>query len=117
MALLQKSGDVVSERIASCSIAAGPLRLDYHEHVCIHEGRSEVIELTRMEFKLLELLMRNADKPVARDVILSSVWNIHHDIRTNRLEVLINYLRRNLGAELISSVRCWGYRFNTGREN
>jgi two-component system response regulator RegX3 len=130
MALLTKDGGLISVRAAehlrmhgvrerSCTLTAGPLSIDYHEHLCTHVSHlAEPIELSRMEFKLLELLMRNAGKPVARDVILATLWNLQHDPATNRVEVLVNQLRRRFseaqfGDDLIVTIRGWGYRFET----
>ena len=71
------------------------------------------IELTRTEFALLELLMRNAGRPLARDVIMDRVWGWESEPTSNSLEVFIGYLRRKTesGGEprLIHTVRGIGY--------
>ena len=71
------------------------------------------IELTRTEFALLELLMRNAGRPLQRDVIMDRVWGWESEPTSNSLEVFIGYLRRKTEAtgepRLIHTVRGVGY--------
>ena len=71
------------------------------------------IDLTRTEFALLELLMRNAGRPLQRDVIMDRVLGWESDPTSNSLEVFIGYLRRKTEAEgeprLIHTVRGVGY--------
>jgi len=71
------------------------------------------IDLTRTEFALLELLMRNAGRPLQRDVIMDRVWGWESEPTSNSLEVFIGYLRRKTEAEgeprLIHTVRGVGY--------
>jgi two-component system, OmpR family, response regulator MprA len=71
------------------------------------------IELTRTEFLLLELFLRNARQVLTRSVIFDRVWDYDFGPRSNALEVYVSYLRRKLeaGAEprLIHTVRGVGY--------
>jgi two-component system response regulator MprA len=71
------------------------------------------IELTRTEFALLELLLRNAGRPISRDVIMERVWGWDSEPTSNSLEVFIGYLRRKTESEgeprLIHTVRGVGY--------
>ncbi|HWL36975.1 MAG TPA: response regulator transcription factor [Frankiaceae bacterium] len=75
------------------------------------------IELTRTEFALLELLLRNAGRVLTRDVIMDRVWGYELEPASNSLEVFIGYLRRKTEAggepRLIHTVRGVGY---TARE-
>jgi two-component system, OmpR family, response regulator MprA len=74
-------------------------------------GRS--VDLTRTEFALLELLLRNAGRPLPRDVIMDRVWGWESEPTSNSLEVFIGYLRRKTEAadepRLIHTVRGVGY--------
>ena len=76
-----------------------------------------VIDLTRTEFALLELLLRNAGRVLTRDVIMDRVWGYELEPASNSLEVFIGYLRRKTEAggepRLIHTVRGVGY---TARE-
>jgi two-component system, OmpR family, response regulator MprA len=71
------------------------------------------IELTRTEFHLLELFMRNPRQVLTRDVIFDRVWGYDFGPSSNSLEVYIGYLRRKTEAagepRLIHTVRGVGY--------
>ncbi|MER6944961.1 response regulator transcription factor [Nonomuraea sp. NPDC000554] len=76
------------------------------------QGRrgDRVIDLTRTEFALLELLMVNAGQVLTRELIVDRVWGYDLDPSTNSLEVYIGYLRRKLGEpRLVHTVRGVGY--------
>lgn len=72
-----------------------------------------VIRLTRTEFALLELLMRNPRQVLTRERILEEVWGFDFPTTANSLEVYIGYLRRKTEAEretrLVHTVRGVGY--------
>jgi two-component system, OmpR family, response regulator MprA len=72
-----------------------------------------LIELTRTEFNLLELLMRNHGQVLTRELIFDRVWGYDFGANSNSLEVYIGYLRRKTEAEgeprLIHTVRGVGY--------
>ena len=71
------------------------------------------IDLTRTEFLLLELFLRNARQVLTRSVIFDRVWDYDFGPRSNALEVYVSYLRRKLEAggepRLIHTVRGVGY--------
>jgi two-component system response regulator MprA len=71
------------------------------------------IELTRIEYSLLELLLRNPQRVLSRPVIFEQVWGYDMDFASNSLEVYIGYLRRKTEAggesRLIHTVRGVGY--------
>src|SRR5579872_282178 len=52
-----------------------------------------LVRLGRLEFKLLEYLVRNAGVAVSRDQILSWVYGIEADIGTDRVDLLVRRLR------------------------
>jgi two-component system response regulator MprA len=87
------------------------LVLDSVAHTVHRGGRP--IDLTRTEFALLELLLRNAGRPLPRDVIMDRVWGWESEPTSNSLEVFIGYLRRKTETEgeprLIQTVRGVGY--------
>ena len=70
-------------------------------------------ELTRTEYQLLELLMRNPRRVLPHDVIYDRVWGYDFGPASNALRVYVGYLRRKLeesGARpLIHTVRGVGY--------
>ena len=78
----------------------------------VHRG-DRPVDLTRTEYALLELLLRNAGRPLPRDVIMDRVWGWESEPTSNSLEVFVGYLRRKTesGGEprLIHTVRGVGY--------
>ncbi len=78
----------------------------------VHRGERPV-DLTRTEYALLELLLRNAGRPLPRDVIMDRVWGWESEPTSNSLEVFVGYLRRKTEAggepRLIHTVRGVGY--------
>ena len=73
----------------------------------------ELIELTRTEFNLLELFMRNPRQVLTRSVIFERVWGYDFGPLSNSLTVYIGYLRRKLEEDgrprLIHTMRGVGY--------
>ncbi|MGE0025955.1 MAG: response regulator transcription factor [Thermoleophilia bacterium] len=71
------------------------------------------VDLTRTEFALLELLMRNPRVVLTRSVIHERIWGYDFGPGSNALGVYVGYLRRKLEAggesRLIQTVRGVGY--------
>jgi two-component system response regulator MprA len=72
-----------------------------------------VIPLTRTEFGLLELLLRNAGQVLSYEVILDEVWEYGDAPASNTLQVFVGFLRRKLEdgglPRLVHNVRGIGY--------
>lgn len=81
-----------------------------------HEVRrgTRLVELSRTEFALLEVLLRNEGQALPRETLIERVWGTGLGSTSNSLEVYIRYLRRKLEAEreprLIHTLRGIGYR-------
>jgi two-component system, OmpR family, response regulator MprA len=88
------------------------LRLDSARHGVVIAD-DEFVELTRTEFRLLELLMRNPRQVLPHSLIYERVWDYDFGPTSNALRVYVGYLRRKLqdaGArDLIHTVRGVGY--------
>ena len=73
----------------------------------------ELIDLTRTEFSLLELFLRNARQVLTRSIIFERVWGYDFGYGSNSLDVYVGYLRRKTEAggkpRLIHTVRGVGY--------
>jgi two-component system, OmpR family, response regulator MprA len=71
------------------------------------------IDLTRTEFALLELFLRNPRQVLTRSIIFERVWGYDFGPTSNSLDVYIGYLRRKTedgGApRLIHTIRGVGY--------
>jgi two-component system, OmpR family, response regulator MprA len=80
-----------------------------------HEARraGSLLELTRTEFLLLELLMRHPRQVLTRATIFDRVWGYDFGPSSNSLEVYVGYLRRKTEAQgrprLLHTVRGVGY--------
>ena len=124
--LMLTARDAVGDRVAGLDAGADdylvkPFALEeLHARLrALDIGTREVrrgerrIELTRTEFLLLELFLRNARQVLTRAVIFDRVWDYDFGPRSNALEVYVSYLRRKLetGGEprLIHTVRGVGY--------
>lgn len=74
---------------------------------------SRLIEVTRTEYLLLELFLRNPRQVLTRSVIFDRVWGYDFGYDSNSLEVYIGYLRRKLEEagepRLIHTKRGFGY--------
>jgi two-component system, OmpR family, response regulator MprA len=93
------------------ALAFAELRLDRASHGVQVNGT--LVELTRTEFQLLELLMLNPRRVLPHSLIYDRVWGYDFGPASNALRVYIGYLRRKLedaGARpLIHTVRGVGY--------
>jgi two-component system response regulator MprA len=69
--------------------------------------------MTRTEFSLLELFLRNPRQVLTRSIIFERVWGYDFGPASNSLEVYIGYLRRKTEAgdesRLLHTVRGFGY--------
>ncbi len=88
----------------------GDLEMDIGAHTCTRDG--EPIELTRTEWALLELLVRNAGHVLTREVISDRVWGYDFGTAAS-LDVYIGYIRRKTEAggrsRLVHTVRGVGF--------
>lgn len=73
----------------------------------------KLIQLTPLEFKLLEYLLTNKGRVLTRDMILARVWSSSPDIETRVVDVYMGYLRKKIDKDfptpLLHSVRGFGY--------
>jgi len=87
------------------------LTLDVTTRTVTRDG--QVIPLTKIEFGLLELLLRNAEQVLSYDVILERVWGYGEAPVSNALQVFVGFLRRKLEdggrPRLVHNVRGVGY--------
>jgi two-component system response regulator MprA len=87
------------------------LTLDRETREVLHARRP--IELTPIEFTLLELFLRNPNRVLTRSFIFTKVWGFDFDEMSNSLNVVVGNLRRKTEAggepRLIQTVRGVGY--------
>jgi two-component system, OmpR family, response regulator MprA len=87
------------------------LELDRQERRAKRAGQQ--LDLTKIEFALLELLMSHPRNVLTRDTIFRQVWGYDPAYASNSLEVYVGNLRRKTethgGTRLIHTVRGVGY--------
>jgi two-component system response regulator MprA len=73
----------------------------------------QLLDLTRTEYELLELLLEHPNQVLTRDQIYEAVWGYDSALASNSLEVYVGYLRRKIEigerTRLIHTVRGVGY--------
>ena len=85
------------------------LEVDYEAMQVKRDGVE--MHLTSMEFKLLEVLIRNRNKAVSREKLLALVWGTDFMGETRTVDVHIAQLRKKLGLEdAIRTIPKFGYR-------
>jgi len=106
-ALLRRTADTDGGEVLSFA----DLVLDVGTREVRRGGRP--IELTRTEFALLELFLRNPRQVLTRSIIFERVWGYDFGFASNSLDVYIGYLRRKTEAggepRVIHTVRGVGY--------
>lgn len=105
-----------STKEAETSLSCGDLHLDLIARAA-RRGERE-IELQRMEFLLLEYLMRRTGQVVTRTMLLEGVWGYRFDPQTNVIDVHVSRLRKKIDREgepsLIQTLRGVGYKLMAG---
>ena len=76
--------------------------------------QEQKIELTKNEFRILEILMENKEKVVSRETLMTKLWESDNYVDENTLSVNVNRLRKKLEAlgleEFILTKQGIGYR-------
>ncbi len=111
-ALLRRSGGSRAEEV----IEIGDLTMDVAARVVSRGGRR--VELAPRELDLLFAMVRNRDKVVSRQQLLTEVWGHTGEVVTRTVDTHVAELRRKLEADpssprYIQTVRKVGYRFDT----
>ncbi len=116
-ALLRRSEYVwaaveADRRSIQAPLDCGPLRLIPSDYLALLEGAP--LELTRTEFDLLCLLVRNPGRAFSRTYLLETIWGENYISGDRSVDNAILRLRRKLGPFGDSIETMWGvgYRFN-----
>jgi DNA-binding response OmpR family regulator len=92
-------------------LQTGGLKLDPAAHEVWRDGVS--VALSRTEYALLEILMRNAGRVVSRDALIAGVWGWDTEVENNTLDVFVHLLRTKVEPQgrvrMIHTVRGIGY--------
>ncbi len=105
-ALLRRNSGLVP----NCS-RVGDLTILREERRVERNGRR--IDLTPREFAILDVMMRNAGRPVSRATLLQEVWNMPAEPSTNIVDVYMKYVRDKVDGpgerRLTHTIRGFGY--------
>ena len=108
---LLRAFDLDVEQRDTATLVLDDLSLDRNTRRVERGG--EQIDLTKIEFDLLEFLLENADRVLQRNDIHLAVWGYDEDTSSNTMEVFISSLRKKLEARgsqrLIHTKRGVGY--------
>jgi two-component system, OmpR family, response regulator RegX3 len=121
-AVLRRAGETQtapSKDTAAAALQVGDLRLDPSRRSAALDG--DELDLTRKEFELLELLMREAGSVITRERLIDEVWDVNWFGSTKTLDVHVSGLRRKLGDDpssprYLHTVRGVGFRFSGPEE-
>lgn len=96
-------------------LTSGPFTMNVPRHLVT--GPSGPVELTRTEFAILELLMRNEGIVLERSVMYDRIWGYDFGDSSRALDVHVGYLRRKLESDgtprSIATVRGLGFVLRT----
>lgn len=105
-ALLRRPGNR-----SSLVIQIGDLRFDTASRVAKCKGA--IIDLSRRESDLLELLMRRAGSVVHRTAIADTLYSFDEPVTPNAIEAIVSRLRQKLGSagneDVLATIRGIGY--------
>ena len=108
-AMLRRSYDFVSQSVVLEHRGA---MLNLTEAVLVYG--SEKLELTKNELRILQVLMENKEKVVARDTLMAKLWESDSYVDENTLSVNVNRLRKKLESaglsDFIQTKKGIGYR-------
>ncbi len=104
---IQRNRQKVSEDV----LQVGNLVMNTKTHEVTQNG--ENVSLTKKEYDLLEMLLRNKGIVLTRDRLLESLWGYEYSGDTNVIDVFIKHLRSKLDSDqkgsVITTVRGVGY--------
>lgn len=113
-AVLRRTDEVVSDSGDDERVVIGEIALEPAMRRVTLAGQE--VELTRKEYDLLALLMRNAGTVLTRERLIDEVWDTNWFGSTKTLDVHVSGLRRKLGDDAatpryLHTLRGVGFRF------
>lgn len=77
-------------------------------------SRQEIIALSSLEKKILQLLFENANRVVNRNAVIDCIWDATgNDVYDHTVTVYMKRIREKLGVDIITTVKGIGYRIDT----
>jgi two-component system, OmpR family, alkaline phosphatase synthesis response regulator PhoP len=114
-ALLRRGGAAVVEEVDGERIEVGNLVIDKRRHEVLRDGSR--IDLTPLEFQILELLASEPGRAWSRNALLDRVWSTDYEGYQRNIDPHINRLRKKLETDpknpkYVLTVRGVGYKLN-----
>ncbi len=92
---------------SSSTIVAGPVELDIARHAATFDGQTSV--LPHKEFALLRALAEHPGTILSRRQLEDHLYDWGNEVESNAVDVLIHYIRRKFGKDIIRNVRGVGW--------
>ncbi|MBD3328932.1 response regulator [Candidatus Dojkabacteria bacterium] len=87
------------------------LSIDTSNHKVFNDN--EPVNLRRKEYRILEYMIRNPNRPISRTELLDHVWDYKRITGSNTVDVHINQIRNKIDCpKLIETVYGFGYKLN-----
>ncbi|MFN5382816.1 MAG: response regulator [Alphaproteobacteria bacterium] len=96
------------------------IKLNLSSHTVVRNGKE--IELSPIEFKILQMLVENPARVLSREFIMDKIWGTDVYVGSRTIDVHITRLRKALlsastdGIDLIKTVRLGGYSLNIKKD-
>jgi DNA-binding response OmpR family regulator len=118
-AVMRRTADVVAPAARDDRIEIGDVVLESSMRRVTLAGAE--VDLTRKEYELLALLMRNAGMVLTRERLIDEVWDTNWYGSTKTLDVHVSGLRKKLGDDAgtpryVHTLRGVGFRFSAPDE-
>lgn len=99
------------EKVFEEILQAGNLKLNMATHTATKN--EEAVDLSRKEYHLLELLLRNKNQVIPREILFEKIWGFETFVSENALDSLVKLVRKKIDTKgkpsLIKTVRGIGY--------
>ncbi len=107
------------KKVSEQNLESGPFRLDLKSRVLYKND--EIIEVTQVEFQIMELFMRNTGAALKRSVILKNVWGESYvgeekivDVNIRRIRMKIE--REPSNPEFLQTIWGYGYKWTVPQD-
>ncbi|MCL2112772.1 response regulator transcription factor [Lactococcus protaetiae] len=91
------------------SLITDRMEIDFVKKEVTFDGK--ILDLTKREFEILELLAERQGEVVSREELLKHFWGISESAETRTIDVLISKIRKKLDNRYIKTKRGFGYYF------
>ncbi len=111
--------DSAPKKASEQELSSGPFRLDLKSRVLYKND--EIIEVTQVEFQIMELFMRNVGAALKRSVILKNVWGDSYVGEEKIVDVNIRRIRMKIenepsNPEFLQTIWGYGYKWTVPQD-